>query len=68
MLSFTLHVHGGRKDCVSVFPLTLLHRVGDGASATISTSDGRGRLLEKHKDFPLRLWSLEMSKMVFDVE
>lgn len=55
MLSFTLHVHRGRKDCVSVFPLTLLHRVGDGASATISTSDGRGRLLEKHKDFPLRL-------------
>lgn len=58
----------GGKDCVSMFPLTLPHHVGDGASATISTSDGHGRLLEKHEDFPLRLWSLEMSKTVFDVE
>lgn len=42
--------------------------MGDGASATTSASDGHGRILEKHKDFPLRLWSLEMSKTLFDVE
>lgn len=57
----------GGKDWVS-HPLTPLHRVGDGASATTRASDGHGRVLEKHKDFPLRLWSLEMSKTVFDVE
>lgn len=57
----------GGKDWVSALPLTPLHHVGDGASATTSASDGHGRTLEKLKGFPLRLWSLEMSKTLFDV-